>query len=99
MANWSVPAEGPTEATRVPAVERAFNVLRLLAAHGPSSLSQLVNGSGLNKSTVFYIMRTLVALDMVDYDEAARTYALGYGLASNGLGNDQAHLARFRNGR
>jgi DNA-binding IclR family transcriptional regulator len=85
MANWSVPAEGPTEATRVPAVERAINVLRLLAAHGPSSLSQLVNGSGLNKSTVFYIMRTLVALDMVDYDEAARTYALGYGLVELGL--------------
>jgi DNA-binding IclR family transcriptional regulator len=85
MANRPVSPEGPAEATRVPAVERGFSMLRLLAAYGPSSLSQLVDGSGLNKSTVFYIVRTLVALDIVDYDESARTYALGYGLVELGL--------------
>ena len=38
---------------RVPAVERAFAVIRVLAARGPLSLAEVVEESGLNKSTTF----------------------------------------------
>lgn len=71
--------------SRVPAVDRAFGVLRVLAATGPSSLSELVKVTGLNKSTLFYLLRTLVTLDIAAYDDPARTYALGPGLVELGL--------------
>ncbi len=73
------------DTTRVPAVERTFSILRLLASAGPSPLSELVESSGLNKSTVFYIVRTLVNLDIVDFDDRTRTYSLGPGLMDLGL--------------
>jgi DNA-binding IclR family transcriptional regulator len=85
MAKISPTGGAAREPTRVPAVERAFSILRLLASSGPSPLSELVESSGLNKSTVFYIVRTLTALDIVDYDERSRTYALGPGLMDLGL--------------
>ena len=70
---------------RVPAVERTFTILRALAAHGALPLGEIVQECGLNKSTTLYILRTLVALDMADYDETARTYALGPGLMELGM--------------
>ncbi len=86
MAKHPATAATPTDDNyRVPAVERAFTILRLLVVRGASPLADLVEGSGLNKSTVFYILRTLVALDMVDYDDRARTYGLGPGLMELGL--------------
>jgi DNA-binding IclR family transcriptional regulator len=73
------------EGNRVPAVERAFAIIRLLAARGPLSLAAVAEESGLNKSTIFYTLRTLVALDVVDYDEGTRAYALGPALMELGL--------------
>lgn len=76
----------PAEDTyRVPAVERTVAILWILAARGASTLADVVEESKLNKSTTFYILRTLATLDMVDYDERARTYALGPGLMHLGL--------------
>ena len=80
----SAPKSGD-DGYRVPAVERTFAILRILAAHGSSQLADIVEESGLNKSTTFYILRTLVTLDMVDYNERARTYALGPGLMELGM--------------
>jgi DNA-binding IclR family transcriptional regulator len=73
------------EGYRVPAVERTFTILRVLAASGQSSLADIVDGSGLNKSTTFYILRTLVSLDVVAYDERTRLYTLGPALMELGL--------------
>jgi DNA-binding IclR family transcriptional regulator len=81
------------EGYRVPAVERTFTILRVLATSGQSSLADIVNGSGLNKSTTFYILRTLVMLDVVACDERTRQYTLGpalmeLGLSASGQFND-----------
>lgn len=73
------------EGYRVPAVERAFAILRVLAANGPRSLADVVEASQVNKSTAFYILRTLVHLDAVAYDERARTYSLGPALMELGI--------------
>lgn len=67
----------PDDKDRAPAVTRAFAVLRCLAREGPSVLADVVESTGINKSTVFYILRTLTTLEAVDYDEKARTYQLG----------------------
>lgn len=86
MAKTTTLAPGSTDdGYRVPAVERTFAILRILAAHGSCQLADIVEESGLNKSTTFYILRTLVTLDMVDYNEQARTYALGPGLMELGM--------------
>lgn len=73
------------EGYRVPAVERAFAIIRVLAAVGRLSLADVIERSGVNKSTAFYILRTLVGLDVVSYDEESRTYTLGPALMELGL--------------
>jgi DNA-binding IclR family transcriptional regulator len=85
MASTSEAAVAGEERSRVPAVERTFTILRLLATGGQSSLADIVDGSGLNKSTTFYILRTLVMLDVVAYDERTRLYTLGPALMELGL--------------
>jgi DNA-binding IclR family transcriptional regulator len=81
----SANSEPSDDGYRVPAVERTFAILRVLAARGATQLADIVEQSGLNKSTTFYILRTLVALSMVHYDERSRTYGLGPGLMELGL--------------
>lgn len=71
-------------ASRVPALERGFQVLGLLATNGPATLAEIIDATDLNKSTAFYTLRTLAGLDVVRHDDATRTYALGPALI--GLG-------------
>jgi DNA-binding IclR family transcriptional regulator len=73
------------EGYKVPAVERTFLILKILAATGPMSLASVVQESNLNKSTVFYILRTLSNLDIVYYDERTKMYELGIGLIELGI--------------
>ena len=77
-------AAGTGEDYQVPAVERAFTLLRLIAEEGPRTLVELVEGSGLNKSTTFYLVRTLSKLEVLRYDEQTRRYALGHTLVRLG---------------
>ena len=85
MAKGISLATGPSDdGYRVPAVERTFAIIRLLAARGPLSLAEVVEEIGLNKSTAFYTLRTLVALGVVAYDEGTRAYALGPALMELG---------------
>lgn len=65
------------EEYRVPAIERAVRVLRLLAGEGSLTLAQTVDATGMNKSTTYYILRTLAAEKLVQYDEDRRVYQLG----------------------
>ncbi|MFC4055142.1 IclR family transcriptional regulator [Actinomadura syzygii] len=69
---------------RAPAVTRAFTVLDALAQRGPSVLADIIEATGINKSTVFYILRTLTNLEVVDYDERTRSYRLGPALLELG---------------
>jgi DNA-binding IclR family transcriptional regulator len=81
----SLATEPSHDEYRVPAVERAFAIIRQLGARGPLSLAEVVEESGLNKSTAFYTLRTLVTLDVVAYDEGPRTYTLGPALIELGM--------------
>lgn len=89
-----------TDGYRVPAVERAFAVIRVLAAGGPLTLANVVADSGVRKSTTYYILRTLLSLDVVAYDEGTRTYTLGpalmeLGMAAGGQYTDIALAKRY----
>ncbi|MDT5371305.1 MAG: IclR family transcriptional regulator, acetate operon repressor, partial [Mycobacterium sp.] len=81
----SLAAGADDDGYRVPAVERAFVIIRALADQGPLSLAAVVEDTGLNKSTTFYTLRTLVTLDVVTYDEGTRAYALGPALMELGV--------------
>lgn len=84
VAATVAPTVATDDARRVPAVERAFRLVRLLAAQGAVSLSQAVEATGMNKSTAYYILRALVAEHVVVYDEERRTYELGPALVEIG---------------
>lgn len=71
----------------VPAVERAIQILRYLAEAGAEgrTLTQIQRALGLNKSTCFYILRTLAEHRFVRYEEGDRRYRLGPELVVLGL--------------
>ena len=75
----------------VPAVDRAAQILRALAAHDTAlGVSDLSRQLGLNKSTTFDILTTLCHHHLVERNDSAKTYQLGYALAELG------HHARER---
>ena len=69
---------------KVPAVERAFTVLDVVRERGPVTLAEIVSATGLNKSSVYYLLQTLVQRRMLDLDDAGRRYHLGIGLVELG---------------
>lgn len=68
----------------VPAVDRAFTILELIRSRGPMNLASLVEATGLNKSTVYYLLQTLVARRVLEPDETGYRYSLGIGLVELG---------------
>lgn len=75
---------------RVPAIDRAFAVLGLLRDQGPSTLTEIVNVTKINKSTCLYTLRTLLDHDVVTLDDAHR-YGIGSALI------EFAHVAASQN--
>ena len=70
----------------IPSLERAFQVLDLLAAEPKGmTLAELVRRSGIPKSTLFRILLTLKKHHAVALDEALRKYRLGFRLWELGL--------------
>ena len=73
-------------ATAVPAVDRAIDLLRALAAaQRPLMLSELSNLTAASRSTVFNTLATLHAHGFVEKDERFKTYRLGVAIFE--LGN------------
>jgi DNA-binding IclR family transcriptional regulator len=71
--------------TPVPAVDRAVQILHTLASNDAAlGVSELSRQLGLNKSTTFDILTTLCHHRLVERNESAKTYRLGYGLAELG---------------
>lgn len=69
----------------VPAVDRAAQILKILAASDSSlGVSELGRQLGLNKSTVHDIVTTLYRHSLVERDDATKTYRLGHTLAELG---------------
>lgn len=77
----------------VQTIDRAARVLRTLAA-GPKDglrLSEVTEALDLGKSTAHRLLRALVDVGFVEFNEASKRYALGYGLFALG-----AAARRFR---
>jgi DNA-binding IclR family transcriptional regulator len=55
----------------------ALAILRRLAGAAPLGVNALARALGLNPSTCFNILKTLVAEEFVDFDPVAKTYRLG----------------------
>jgi DNA-binding IclR family transcriptional regulator len=71
-------------ADKAPAVHRAFTILEAIRADGPLTLTEVVERTGLNKSTAYYLLQALAARHVVELDELGRRYRLGVGLIELG---------------
>src|SRR6476661_4061123 len=61
-------------------VDRALQVLELLAAWGAGGVSELANEIGVHKSTAFRLLGALEARDLVEQTSERGKYRLGFGL-------------------
>ena len=61
-------------------VDRALQVLELLAAWGTGGVSELAAEIGVHKSTAFRLLGALEAREMVQQDAERGKYRLGFGL-------------------
>jgi DNA-binding IclR family transcriptional regulator len=82
----------------VGAVQHAVRILRHLASQGrPLGVNAIARATGVNPSTCFNILRTLVAERLASFERESKTYRLGYGtleLALGLLGSNAADLIR-----
>ena len=68
--------------TIVRPISNAIAILRYLGQrNSPDTTSRISKELGLNPSTCFNILRTLVSEGVIDFDQVAKTYRLGLGLA------------------
>jgi DNA-binding IclR family transcriptional regulator len=101
-------ASGETGVAGAQSIRRAMDVIRSVAQFQRSgaTLSRIAQAAGLNQSTAFRILRSLVEERMLYFEEADRTYHLGLlafelGLATQGRSQVQdywreavEHIAR-----
>ncbi len=90
--NPSVNTKIPVKFKRVPAVDKCFKILEFLAASkNPSGITELSQGLGYHKSTVFNIIYTLVDLGFLETTPGnkvrlgSRLYALGREAGADGF--------------
>lgn len=78
----------------VPSIMAAAGILRLLAHEGePLGVNAIARRNGLNPSSCFNILKTLVAEGFADFDPLSKTYSLGVEpvfLARRALNREQA---------
>jgi len=91
--------DGSVAPTVVRPVVNAVALLRYLSkAETPATVTQLARVTGINTSTCFNILRTLVAEGLLVFDEDAKTYQIGIGaieIAQNALSeNGKAEVFR-----
>jgi DNA-binding IclR family transcriptional regulator len=82
-ANDAGEANGGIEVkTVVKPVANAVAILRYLGqSNGPHTATHIAKVLGINTSTCFNILRTLVGEGVVDFDRVGKTYSIGFGLA------------------
>ena len=69
------------KASKAPAIARAAAVLRLLGKHGtPLGVNAIARELGLVPSTCLYVLRALVAEELVAFDPGTKRYALDAGV-------------------
>lgn len=75
------PGDGEAAGKTVGAVLNGLRILKLLSrSPAPLSLTHIVQELGMNTSTGFNILRTLVQEDYVRFDPQAKVYAIGLGV-------------------
>lgn len=65
-----------TEQSPVQSVERTFALIELLCKNGESGITELASALGLNKTTVFRLLSTLVSLEYVVKNPLTEKYRL-----------------------
>lgn len=69
------------EASKAPAISRAAAVLRMLGkSEKPQSLQSIAGELGLVPSTCFYVLRALMAEELVSFDPDTKRYSLEAGV-------------------
>jgi len=89
------PSPGPAPGTGVQSVERALDLLEVLAADGPLGLTEAAAGAGLAEGTAHRLLRTLLDRGYVRQD-GDRRYAPGTRLLGLGDGARGAVAAASR---
>ncbi|WP_419992989.1 IclR family transcriptional regulator [Streptomyces boninensis] len=69
---------GRARDTSVQSVDRAVSILQVLAAQGPSGVTEIAEALGIHKSTVFRLLATLEARGLVEQGGERGRYAIGY---------------------
>lgn len=71
----------PVKDSKAPAISRAAAILRLLGkSDAPLGLNPIARELGINPSTCLYVMRALVAEELVSFDPDTKRYALEAGV-------------------
>jgi DNA-binding IclR family transcriptional regulator len=65
-------------------VHRTVAILQALRRHAPLSLGEIVAATGINRSTCFYLLRTLGEEGLVERDSHGNLFRLGVGLVELG---------------
>ena len=80
-------AQGPAPSAGSQTVQRAFEILRLVAygQEGGVRLTDIVQSSGLNRPTVHRLLRTLIQENAVEQDPLTRRYRIGSELILLGI--------------
>lgn len=74
-------ADSMSSGKMVGAVAAAIKILRYMAAaREPLGVSRIAKETGLNTSTTFNILRTLMLYDFVQFDQLSKTYMLSLGI-------------------
>jgi DNA-binding IclR family transcriptional regulator len=91
-----MPAPATNEVQRVQVLDRAVQLLRVIAAEPqPLNAYELARRCRLNRTTAWRILVTLEHNELVDRDPATQRYRLGYGLMDLARGVDPASLIRL----
>jgi IclR family transcriptional regulator, KDG regulon repressor len=71
--------KGNTDISSVQTVDRAITLLKIIAnSRSPVSLAELVEQTGLNRTTVYRLLSTLEKHDLVEREIATKGYQIGY---------------------
>lgn len=84
---------------RIKPVSNAINIIRYLGQQSQSTtVTQIARQLKINPSTCFNILRTLVWEELVNFDEASKTYSIGLGVVrlAEGVMSEGERLNRLR---
>lgn len=90
---------GVVARTKVKPVSNAIAIMRYLSnSDTPLRSSEIARQLSINPSTCFNILRTLVAEDVVEFDDAGKTYQVGVGLRqlAGGALSERKKMAKAR---